>query len=249
MADPAPTPEAASGATAEDLAVLAELAQVGLRLTQALERYVAASEQAQGEAAREDALCLILPPINFDEVATAFNRIARTVRMTLALKARLAKPRRAPVPDLASPARQAALAIAAGVTTGRCTPRHGAPRSDERENLFDTPDTAESLDQPMAEIVAQIAKDLGVGVDLSVFVDDDTGEPSAAARIRAPPLGELSGLQPARLPEGATGRAPSQKGAGTVRPADSKADSSPNGEQGEVSRPPYGFGATIPLAG
>jgi hypothetical protein len=88
----APLTDLQAATQAEAVALAGELARIGVRLTQALERHVLAAEKVQALAAEEDAYSQILPPVDFPGIAAAFNRMARSIRMTLALQARLARP-------------------------------------------------------------------------------------------------------------------------------------------------------------
>jgi hypothetical protein len=128
MAAPAQTP---ADVTAENLAMLGELAQAGVSLARCLERHALSAEQVQIETSKVDAYCFVLPPADYATLSQAFSRIARAVRMTVALRERIAHPRscRATPPQTRGPA---APAVAYPDDAE-------APRPD-RECLFDTPD-------------------------------------------------------------------------------------------------------------
>jgi hypothetical protein len=80
--------------TERGLAQLTELADIGLGLARSLERHAQAAEHVQAETSKVDPYCLILPPADYAVLAQAFSRIARAVRMTIALQGRLLNPRR-----------------------------------------------------------------------------------------------------------------------------------------------------------
>jgi hypothetical protein len=71
------------------LAKLEVLADVGLHLAQALERHVVCAEAVQLHQAKTDPDSMMLPACDLSAIATAYNRIARAVRMTFALQERL----------------------------------------------------------------------------------------------------------------------------------------------------------------
>jgi hypothetical protein len=141
--------------TEERLAVLGELAQIGLRLARAMEQHVVAGQAAQAHAARTDPDAMILPPVDLEGVARAFSRIGRAVRMTLALQAKLEQPARAPAPG---PVRDARRSRAWRPDVGRLDrPDGGSP-----EDLRDAEDP---LDLTSDEMLALICRDLGLSAD------------------------------------------------------------------------------------
>jgi hypothetical protein len=89
-AEPAqtPAPDEAAAAIAQGLAHLAELAQIGMSFARALGRVAqAAVEQADGGAPE--------PTPELADAALAFSRVARAVRMTVGLQAKIVRDRQA----------------------------------------------------------------------------------------------------------------------------------------------------------
>jgi hypothetical protein len=172
---------------AERLAILGELARVGLRLTQGLERHVDSAERVQEETAKDDPACFVLPPVGYDEIGRTFARIARAVRMTVALQARLEKSPGLPIHARAPSERPkpTAQALAARLLA--------AARGDREacESLYDARDPVDDINTPLVDLVTRICDDLGVSVDLSAFAETPQKESpppnlAAADRKRGP---------------------------------------------------------------
>ncbi len=181
---------AAGDLARERLAMLHELAQIGMRLARGVEREAEAPEASAGD--------LVLK----------FARIARAVRQTLALEARIEG-------ELATRAREDAAQGAVRLereTRARLVKRKTAIRwaveqaieaeadHHELEGLFDHLDErlqdredTDFLDRPMGELVARICRDIGVTPDMSLWQDEDwaiaegvTIRPAGGAEVPAP---------------------------------------------------------------
>ena len=78
-ADPAPAGDQARGLIERQLQILGRLAEAGLNIALAIERQAMGAEAAQPEAA----------PVAKGDLALAYGRVARAVRLTIALQGRL----------------------------------------------------------------------------------------------------------------------------------------------------------------
>ena len=195
-----PPQDAAGDRTAQRLAMLRELAEIGMRLARGVER-----RAEEPEAARSD-------------VGLVFSRIARAVRQTLALEARLeaelqvrAREEEGAAHDLRvrqayAPISQRSHLVRRAVGQAiEADADADDEDEDRREQLFDAldeqlddrEDDADYLDRPIGELVALICKELGVRADLSLWEDEAWAREEAAARPEPPP-------DPSREPE--TGR-------------------------------------------
>lgn len=159
MSDTRANPEdlAAAERMAARFAQLEALAAVGMGMARRL--------QSEMEAAAPGA-------VDFAVVALAFSRIAKAVRMSIALHARLDAEGFAPVTPSIRPDK------AAG--TGQRAIERDAPEGEallerpERERLYERPEDADELgDRPTAAIVAEICGVLGVEPDLALWLDPD----------------------------------------------------------------------------
>ena len=158
-----PTPDCPARARAlieGQIAMLARLAEIGMAIAEAAGRRAAAEAQ-DGAAGRPEAA---------SNPALEFARVARAVRMTIALQARLAK-------DLSALDRAGAAALASEADTcrervqrqvervlgARCEDEDEAEQlaSDAWERLTDE-DDADLAARPVAEVVARICRDLGL---------------------------------------------------------------------------------------
>jgi hypothetical protein len=128
MADPAQTP---TDVTAENLAMLGDLAKAGVNLARCLERHALSAEQVQIETSKVDPYCFVLPPADYATLSQAFSRIARAVRMTVALRERIANP---------GPCRAILPQTRAPCVPTAADPDDVDPPGRDRECLFDTPD-------------------------------------------------------------------------------------------------------------
>jgi hypothetical protein len=184
--DPAQDAPGPDSRRQQRLRMLREIAEIGIRLARGVERQAEEPEATAGD------------------VALKFSRIARAVRQTLALEARLeeefaeavrheeverdwarGQQARAPIDRRSRLVRRAvAQAIEAD-----------AEDEDQEERLFealderlcDREDDDDFLDRPIGELVAMICKTLGVSVDLSLWEDEDWAVAEAAARAEPPP--------------------------------------------------------------
>jgi hypothetical protein len=167
--------------THQRLAILRELAEIGMRLARGVERQAEDPEAAPGD------------------VGLVFSRIARAVRQTLALEARFeaelqtrllmeqgeAEDRR--VREAYAPISQRSDVVRRAV--GQAI-EADAEDEDQEEQLFEAlderldehEDENDYLDRPIGELVAQICKDLGVRADLSLWEDEDWAIEEAAER-------------------------------------------------------------------
>jgi hypothetical protein len=154
----------------ERLAMLHELAQIGMRLARGVER--------EAEA----------PDVSAGDLVLKFARVARAVRQTLALETRIEG-------ELATRAREDAAAgavrleretrarLAGRKTAIRCAVEQAIEAEadhHELEGLFDhleerLQDRADTdfLDRPVGELVARICRDIGVTPDMSLWQDED----------------------------------------------------------------------------
>jgi hypothetical protein len=193
---------AAEARTERHLRMLEDLAEIGMDLARTVQRQ--AHEQA---AADLDAAALGL----------VFSRIARAVRQTVALEARLAEDRQAKT------AAQVARQSHARATRRRRDVRAVVEQTieadaaesdledlllDLEERLVDYDDT-DFADRPVGELVARICRDLGVTPDWSLWEDEDWAIEEAAARPRGSPYatrdpdpgsGDLGGDPPDKPP-------------------------------------------------
>jgi len=174
---------AADARAQQRLALLRELSEIGMRLARGVE----------GRAEAPDA----------GDVGLVFSRIARAVRQTLALEARLEEEHQARARKAAFEREQAAVRAAhAPVVERSAIVRRAVVQAieadadeDDFEQLFDQLDERlddreadeDYLDRPLGELVARICQDLGVAVDLSLWEDEAWARAEAAARMEPAP--------------------------------------------------------------
>jgi hypothetical protein len=173
---PCETPDPAAERTERHLQMLQELGELGMRLARAV------TEQAVETAAEPDR-----------DLGLVFSRIARAVRQTIALEAKLAEDRRKAETETAE--------RRATETRRRAVDRKTKVRllvervldaeadGSDAENLFydlgerlETDyDDADFAERPIGELVQRICKDLGVTADPSLWQDDDRAIEEAQA--------------------------------------------------------------------
>src|SRR5260370_12559761 len=164
--------------------MLAELAEIGMDLARAVRRQ--ALDHAESEQA--DAPQVDAPDrIGGGDLALVFSRIARAVRQTVALEAKLAEDRRAlHQSEEAEQAQRAATIARERKARQKARVKRiveqaidaEAEGSDREDLLGDLDERLEDLDadfgqRPMGEIVARICRDLGVSPDMSLWEAED----------------------------------------------------------------------------
>jgi hypothetical protein len=211
---PRPAPDAADTALAKRrIAVADRLAEIGMALAEALRR------QASVPGA---------PRAFAGDLALAYSRIARAVRLSIILAQRLEDG--LPAPDDAA-ARAAADAAAAG--TPQAEPPEAEPdeRLDEREDESMASETAERgdreaderawLTRPISALAAQICRDLDQPYDAVLWGEDIPGPYPRAGRRREGGGAGVSSADPmaaADSPAGAERGASGRFGANTPIP-------------------------------
>jgi hypothetical protein len=159
--------------TERHLRGLAELGEIGMELARLVRRQAVEQAAANPDGAVDESLGLV------------FARIARAVRQTFALEARLAEDRRTAQAEAA--ARRAAE-TRLGVERRKTRVRTAVERvldaeadgSDAESLFYDLTerletdyDEADFADRPIGELVARICRDLGVTPDWSLWQDED----------------------------------------------------------------------------
>jgi hypothetical protein len=174
MSPPPVTPDAldpASARTERHLALLAELADIGMDLAREVRR--------QALDPSEDAP-------SASDLALTFSRVARAVRQTVALEARLAevqpaRPTRTISDRWRGVRRKRQVEEIVSVII-ESEPEHEFDGEqllvDLQERLADGDEEADFADRPLGEMVARICCDLGVAVDWSRFKDEDWAIPA-----------------------------------------------------------------------
>lgn len=153
--DTATLPEDDTPRLERQLAILGQLAEIGLTLAQAIERQVGEA----GQDARATA-----------SAAVAYGRVARAVRLTIALQSRLIADARAPAEadlDRQRAERRTRIARIVGrAVDAELGPVSAAFRKPEiRERLEHDDIYGDLLARPASEIVAEVCEDLGVSPD------------------------------------------------------------------------------------
>jgi hypothetical protein len=177
-AEPSPCGCRCGDARAErHLTTLQELAEIGMDLARDVRAKALDTAPAPAEPARAD-------------YGLMFSRIARAVRQTLALEAKLAEDRDAR--DKRSQAEQARRrGLQRKSIVRRVVEQAIEAESDgtDREDLlddfherFEYEDDLGFADRPIAEHVARICRDLGVTPDWSLWADEDWAIEEAATR-------------------------------------------------------------------
>ncbi len=167
-----PDPSRGTGAesgrieVAEDAEILCELAQIGMRLVRLVEA------NAQARAAQD-------PAADLGRVDQAFAKLSRSIRLTLALKAKLADSaaKRDAAIEGEERAQQAdasrrhwqkvKLKFAVADTLEALDAEHLL--ADLRERLEDPDIAADLATRTMGEMVASVCDDLGIGINRAVW--------------------------------------------------------------------------------
>ena len=193
--------------TERHLHMLAELAEIGMQLARDVARQ--ALEVAE-DAQKEDARGLTAKPAGSLDFGLIFARIARAVRQTVALEARLASEAEAGVQQQAASkaaservhARQQKQrvrglvedAIAARAASGEGDSGEAENLRLDLDELLEDPDIEAELGRrPVGVIVAGICENLGIRADLSGFTDAELGFDMASMKPRAKPETEDAG--------------------------------------------------------
>ena len=192
----AATPVPADARTERHLRMLQELAEIGMDLARGVRAQ--ALDPAAGAAGGDFGL--------------VFSRIARAVRQTLALEARIAQEQAARDQQrLAEETRRGRDAVLRRGLIRKNTVREAVEQAimaeaegEQRENLlndldegFGEEDELDFADRPIGEQVARICRDLDIEPDWSLWKDEDWAIEEAAANAAEPPR---SGYHPARGP-------------------------------------------------
>jgi hypothetical protein len=143
------------------LAQLERLAELGIRLGEALERHVLALERAQDNTTAVDPTAVLIPFLDTVAVAASYRHISRAVRMTLALQARLERPPR-PAAAFESSARPPSHRAAPSQAPGRIDVISDfADRLREStEDLRDREKVEALVEDPVGEVLMRICRDL-----------------------------------------------------------------------------------------
>ena len=178
------------------LAILSELAEAGLEIALALKTRIVETAALAPDPASASACA---------DLARAFDRASRAVRMSIALRDRLVKD--------AAPGRQAARAAADNARTERAgRVRRIVGRITQgvwkdslmcelldkqvRERLFDPDISGELLDRPIGALVAQICADLGLGPDWRALAEEAWAQAEITERPTGSPYAAWPDLPP-----------------------------------------------------
>jgi hypothetical protein len=194
--DDAPDPDAARAAWRAK--ALEDLAEIGMAMAQALRDRMATAES-------DAAAC---------EISLAFTRIARAVRLTVALDARLGEAQAMRAETLAAKAAEQRAAAAearearvelitgrvqdavemaiAAQTSGRRDGGYESERLSEAlsEYLEDRRETETFADRPVSIVVAQVCQALGVRVDWDLWKNEDWAIEEWRARTPGSPYAQ-----------------------------------------------------------
>jgi hypothetical protein len=187
--DPVPAPQSTPPETTD--ADLDHLVKVGLRLADLLERHVqAAVTIAEAHVASDPVDIFPLQPLPHypGDIGLTFSRIARAVRLTKALQARLARAPREPSAATRPVAfnahsRPAPMRDPDG---DRIEPPDSVERTDHElcEHLHDPDTDAAILSRPMREIIAIIRHDLGLEDGVQPKLASPSPEPESVRAFR-----------------------------------------------------------------
>lgn len=200
------------GLIGRQLAVLGRLAEAGLNIALAVERQAMAAEAAVEGAAAEGVASGAAPA----DVALAYGRVARAVRLTVALQARLVKDLQAldegaarqRIRDAAEAGRDRQTAEAARkARVERIVERLiRAEASDEAEGDRLADEAFERLEhddiygdlsaRPVSEIIALVCGDLGLSPDWSRLAEEAWAQEELASGAAGPPLTAIRWLGP-----------------------------------------------------
>lgn len=206
------------------LAVLGRLAEAGLNIALVVERRAMAAEAAEADAA--EAAPVAAPEASGD-VALAYARVSRAVRLTVALQGRVVKDLQALDEDAAR------RRIREQADAGRERQQAEAARKERVERIVERLIRAEAADEaegdrladeayerlegddiygqlsarPVSEIIALICQDLGLEPDWTQLAEEawardelaggSAGAPLMAIRWLDPPMAEPGGADPA----------------------------------------------------
>lgn len=202
--------DAVRGLIGRQLAVLGRLAEAGLNIALAVERQAMAAEGAASGAPSGAAQAAPA------DVALAYGRVARAVRLTVALQARLVKDLQAldegaarrRIRDAAEAGRDRQTAEAARkARVERIVERLiRAEASDEAEGDRLADEAFERLEhddiygdlsaRPVSEIIALVCRDLGLAPDWSRLAEEAWAQEELASGAAGPPLTAIRWLEP-----------------------------------------------------
>ncbi|CAN7213580.1 hypothetical protein LJR219_000685 [Phenylobacterium sp. LjRoot219] len=229
-----PADEAAPAAAAaalravleRQLAVLGRLAEAGLNIALSVERRATAAEAAEDDAAEA---APVAPPGASGDVALAYARVSRAVRLTVALQGRVVKElqaldeeavrRRVRCEAEAGRERREAQAARKArveriverlIRAEAADEAEGERLADEAyERLEDDDIYGELTARPVSEIIARVCHDLGLAPDWTRLAEEawaqdelaggSVGAPLTAIRWLDPPGPEPSGDDPGAL--------------------------------------------------
>jgi len=220
-AAPAGAGDEARGLIGRQLAVLGRLAEAGLNIALTIERQAMAAEAASAEAASAEAAAP-------GDVALAYARVSRAVRLTVALQARLVKDLQA-LDEVAARMRAGERAAAARERTEREAARKArVERIVERLIRDETRDEAEAdrladeayerlehddiygdlLRKPVSEIIALVCKDLGLAPDWTRLAEEAWAQEEIVSGAAGSPLATLRWLDAPSVEPAAAAPAP-----------------------------------------
>ena len=196
----APTPGGSVGADAwneRQLAILSELAEAGLEIALALKARIVATAAAEPDAESAGACA---------DLARAFDRASRAVRMSIALRQRVLKEAAG-----VAQATRAAARFARDERAGRVRRIVGRIAKDVwkdsplcerldkvvREQLFDPDITGELEGRPIGALVAQICFDLGLSADWRALAQEAWAQAEITERPPGSPYVAWPDLPPA----------------------------------------------------
>ena len=207
--------DSAEARTARHLRGLAELGEIGLELARLVRRQAVEQAAANPDGAVDEHLGLV------------FARIARAVRQTFALEAKLADDRR--TAEAATTARRVERRKTKVRTAVERVLDAEADESDAENLFYDLTerletdyDDADFADRPIGELVARICRDLGVTPDWSLWQDEDWAIEARGATASPPGEAERgegrergdAGLSPAAPSPATTHDPPGERSSG-----------------------------------